>query len=491
VTASKEARQLGLFDETADSLKGADGATDRDRSLPVTLAVPKSQKKTRRTLPAMTMEEIAREENLREAIKQVASNMGAPGPDRQSIDQVREQLEEVLPKLQRALLEGTYQPGEIRRVWIPKAGGQRGLGIPNVIDRWVQQAIHQVLSPNYEPTFHESSHGFRPGRSCHTAIAAAQRNLEEGYDWVVDFDLEKFFDQINHQRLIARLEQRVKDKRIIVLIRRMLKAKVVMPDGVVVSTEEGVPQGGPLSPLLSNIVLDELDWELDRRGHRFVRYADDSNVYVRSERAGKRVMESIGRFVESRMRLKVNQTKSAVARPEERHFVGFRLRRRAEDGEVEVHLSKRSKERIDQRIRELTPRNWGQSMRQCIQGVNRYLLGWIEFFKVCTKEEVPTLNALSAHTRRRLRAITLRQWKRRRTIAQRLIRLKVNPRTAWRQTYRGRRRLWALSHCPAVDRGLNNAHFAALGLVNLPDAWEQRQPWAILIAPEQLCFALG
>jgi group II intron reverse transcriptase/maturase len=439
----------------------------------------------------MTMDEVASNENLRAAFKEVAANKGAPGPDRQSIEQVRERLEGVLPKLREALLNGSYQPGQIRRVWIPKSGGgQRGLGIPNVIDRWVQQAVNRVLSPNYEPTFHESSHGFRPGRSCHTAIAAAKGHLEEGYDWVVDFDLEKFFDQINHQRLLARLEQRVKDKRIIDLIRRMLKAKVVMPDGVVVSTEEGAPQGGPLSPLLSNIVLDELDWELDRRGHRFVRYADDSNVYVRSERAGKRVMESIGRFLEGRMRLKVNQTKSAVARPEERHFVGFRLRRRPIDGEVEVRLSKRSKKRIREKIRQMTPRNWGQSVRQCIQGVNRYLSGWIEFFKVCTAEELRQFDILSAHLRRRLRAITLRQWKRKRTMARRLIKLGVRPQNAWRQMYQGRRRLWALSHRPAVERGLSNAYYAALGLIDLPGAWEQRQPRANVIVAEQLCFIL-
>jgi len=233
-------------------------------------------------LPPMTMEEVANLGTLRWAFEKVKANDGAPGPDRQSIREVDEQLEEILPELSRSLLDGSYRPGMIRRVWIPKAGGgQRGLGIPDVVDRIVQQAVHLVMNPYYDPTFHASSHGFRPGRSCHTAIAEARRHLEEGYDWVVDLDLEKFFDRVSHDRLLSRLEQRVTDRRLLRLIRRMLKAKVVMPDGVVVSTEEGTPQGGPLSPLLSNIVLDELDQEMTRRGYRFVRYADDRRATKR------------------------------------------------------------------------------------------------------------------------------------------------------------------------------------------------------------------
>ena len=491
-TASKEAGQLSLFVETADSPRGVDGVARGDRSPRKHRAMPKSTRQESRILPALTMEEVASDGNLRRAFEHVAKNKGAPGPDRESIAMVRSRLHKLVPQVRAALLEGKYQPGMIRRVWIPKEGGQRGLGIPNVIDRWVQEAVRYVLEPHYEPTFHPSSHGFRPGRSCHTAIDAAKGHLAEGYDWVVDFDLEKFFDKIPHQRLIAQLEVRIKDPRLIKLIRRMLKAKVVLPDGVVVSTEEGAPQGGPLSPLLSNIVLDELDQELSRRGYRFVRYADDCNIYVRSERAGKRVMASVTRFIERRLRLKVNQSKSAVARPEERHFGGFRLKHNAESGCVDVYLSARSKRRIDKKIRELTPRNWGQSARSCIQRINVYLEGWVEFFKVCTTDEKRTFAALSAHIRRRLRAILLTQWKRRRTIVKRLIKLGVRPRTAWRQIYHGRRRTWALSHCPAVDRGLNNAHFAALGLVNLPDAWAYRQPRVIADAPEeQLCLALG
>ena len=490
MTGSKEAGQLSLFGETADSPRGADGVADADGSVSATREVPKSRKRLRRAQPAMTMEEVTNEENLREGFARVASNKGAPGADGQSIEQVREHLEELLPKLRRSLLEGSYQPGLIRRVWIPKSGGQRGLGIPDVVDRLVQHAVYQVLSPHYEPTFHASSHGFRAGRSCHTAVAEAVEHLEAGYEWVVDLDLEKFFDRVPHQRLLARLSQRVGDHRLVGLIRRMLRAKVMLPNGVVVSNEEGTAQGGPLSPLLSNIVLDELDGELGRRGHRFVRYADDCNIYVRSERAGKRVMASIGRFIEGRLGLKVNEAKSAVARPEERHFVGFCLRREPEDGAVEVRLSMRSKERIKAKIHDLTPRNWGQSVRQCIGRINEYLGGWVEYFRVCTESSVHTLRVLSAHLRRRLRAIILRQWKRKRTIARRLIKLGVRPRTAWRHVYAGRQGLWALSHCPAVDRGLNNAYFAALGLVSLPDEWEHRRARDV-VAPAQLALMSG
>jgi group II intron reverse transcriptase/maturase len=457
--------------------------------VPATRAVPKAQTTKGLVLPAMTMEEVASENNLMRAFEKVASNDGAPGPDRQSVDEVREHLDVVLPALHRELLDGTYQPGLIRRVWIPKAGGgQRGLGIPNVIDRIVQQAVHQVLSPHYDPTFHESSHGFRPGRSCHTAIAEAVRHLEEGHEWMVDLDLESFFDRVHHDRLLARLELRVKDRRLVDLIRRMLKAKVVMPNGVVVSTEEGTPQGGPLSPLLSNIVLDELDRELAQRGHRFVRYADDVNIYVRSERAGQRVMASVVRFIEGRLRLKVNVAKSAVARPEERHFVGFSLRCEPEDGRVEVVLSKRSKARIDEKIRELVPRNWGRSLRDCIAQLNVYLLGWIGFFWICTEAAVQMLSALDAHIRRRLRALQLKQWKRKRTIARRLIRLGVKPKTAW-SIYKGHRSLWALSHSAPVDRGLRNAYFAERGLVSLATRWRELQAQAV-VASAQLTLAL-
>lgn len=490
-TASQQVVQLGMFRETADSPQGADGEAATGQPLAATHAVPKSRTTKRTAPPAMTMEEVASEENLREAFEEVASNKGAPGPDRQSIGQVREHLDQLLPVLRRELLDGSYQPGAIRRVWIDKSGGgQRGLGIPNVVDRLVQQAVLRVLSPNYDPTFHASSHGFRPGRSCHTAIAEAKGYVEEGNDWLVDLDLEKFFDRVHHQRLLAKLEQKIHDRKLLVLIHRMLKAKVVMPDGVVVSNEEGVPQGGPLSPLLSNVVLDELDRELERRGHRFVRYADDCNIYVRSERSGQRVMASIVSFIERRLRLKVNRDKSAVSRPEKRHFVGFSLRREPLDGNVEVLLSERSKRRLADKVRELTPRNWGQSLRDCISQVNAYLFGWVGFFCVCTEAELRTLHSTDAHIRRRLRALVLAHWKRRRHIARRLIRLGIKPRTAWRNVYEGRKSLWVLSHSPAVDRALNRAWFVGLGLVSLEQQWMERDA-ARVAASAQLMLALG
>jgi len=487
----KQARQLGLFLEAAEvrAVKTVrfDGGAEADRSTSAPRAKPKSKNKEKNVVSA-TMEEVTQRLSL--AFEKVASNKGAAGPDRKSIVAVQEHWDEILVELRRTLLEGTYRPGDIRRVWIPKSGGgERGLGIPNVIDRVVQEAVRGVLDPLYEPTFHEGSHGFRPGRSCHTAVARARQYVDDGHEWVVDIDLEKFFDKVNHQRLMARLAERVQSRDLLVLLGRMLKARVVMPDGVAVRMAEGVPQGGPLSPLLSNIVLDELDRELTRRGHHFVRYADDCNVYVRSESAGKRVMESITRFIERRLRLKVNAGKSAVARPSDRHFVGFRLVREPEFGDVEVLLSKRSKERIDEKIRELTPRTWGQSLRACIQSINVYLVGWLGFFGICTAGVERTLHGLDAHIRRRLRAIQLAQWKTKLTIARRLMKNGASPKTAWKNVYDGRKSLWALSHCSAANRGLRNAFFAERGLVSLEQRWMEAQ--RRIVAPEQLTLALG
>ena len=489
-TASEQAGQQHLFLETADRPQGAvPGTRTGQPATRARHAVPKSRNTSGVTLPAMTMEEVANDDNLRSAFAVVAQNRGAPGADGRSIVEVRAHLHELLPVVRRRLLDGTYRPGMIRRVWIPKpGGGARGLGIPDVVDRWVQQALLRVLSPHWEPTFHTSSHGFRPGRSCHTAIAEAKMYLADGYEWVVDLDLEKFFDRVHHQRLMARLETKVSDRRLLALVYRMLKAKVVMPDGVVVNTDEGVPQGGPLSPLLSNIVLDELDRELARRGHRFVRYADDANIYVRSEHAGHRVMASVVRFIEQRLRLKVNQAKSAAARPEDRHFVGFSLRRNPEDGTIEVFLSTRSKERIDAKVRELTPRAWGQSLRGCIAALNTYLRGWLHFFGTsCTDAVVRTLHTLDAHIRRRLRAVLLRQWKRRRFIVRRLIRLGARASTAWRRVYEGKKSLWALSHCGPVDYALDKAYFVEHGLLSLEHQYRDMHQ---VVAPAQLSLAL-
>lgn len=489
VPVKGEDQQLMLAFATAENpraYRGAEGSEALDLSGREARKVPKAKVKPRKAGPAK-MEEVV--ERLYEAFDKVAANKGAPGPDRQTIEQVRERLTEVLSKLRRSLLNGTYEPGPIRRVWIPKASGkgQRGLGIPNVVDRVVQEAVRQVLEPVYEPTFHPSSHGFRPGRGCQTAIAEARGYVEEGYHIVVDMDLAKFFDRVHHQRLTSRLALRVHDKRLLSLIGRMLKAKVVMPDGIKVATDEGVPQGGPLSPLLSNIVLSELDWELARRGHRFVRYADDCNIYVRSERAGHRVMASITRFIEGRLRLELNQAKSAVARPETRHFLGYRLHLQA-DGSVEVLLSERSVKRLRERVREFTPRSRGWSLRATIRAINEYLVGWLGHFRVCTQGIERVVHNTDAHIRRRLRAIVLKHWKRRRTIVRRLIRLGVKPRTAWRRVYAGRKSLWALSHNAAVHRGLRNTYFVERGLVSLKQRFGAI--WAAVSAPAQLPLTL-
>jgi RNA-directed DNA polymerase len=434
------------------------------------------------------MEEVAK--RLTSALLKVVSNKGAPGPDGQTVDELRERWAVIYPKLRADLLAGSYRPGVMRRAEIPKAGGgQRGLGIPNVIDRVVMEAVRQVLEPLFEPTFHPSSHGFRPGRSCHTAVAEAGRHLQDGYEWVVDLDLEKFFDRVCHQRLAARLAERVGDRRLLVLIGRMLKAKVVLPDGVVIDSEEGVPQGSPLSPLLSNVVLDELDRELARRGHRFVRYADDANVYVRSERAGQRVMASLIGFIERRLRLKVNHAKSAVARPEDRHFLGFCLRRDPQSGSVVVLLSERTKRNAMARIRELTPRAWGGTLESCIHRINVWLGGWHQFFGITAASEEFTLRALDAHIRRRLRAIVLKHWKRQRTIARNLVALGVPRQSAWRQVYAGRKSTWALSHSPAVDKAMPVKFFTARGLVRLVDL--HRSSRRDIIAPAQPRLALG
>lgn len=488
VTDREEMRQPGLPFATAEAprKRGAGAKNLADRSARKPAPRPKASGKDGKVASA-TMEEVV--ERLHQAFEKVASNKGAPGPDRKTIDVVRKHLDEVVRVAGSALLGGTFVPGDIRRVFIPKSGGgERGLGIPNVVDRMVQEAVREVLEPVYEPTFHPSSHGFRPGRGCQTAIAAARQHVGEGYGWVVDLDLEKFFDQVSHQRLMSRLALRVEDKRLLVLIGRMLKAQVVLPDGVRVSTDEGVPQGGPLSPLLSNIVLDELDQELEQRGHRFVRYADDCNIYVRSEKAGQRVMASVSSFISGRLRLKVNASKSAVARPETRHFLGYRLRLTPE-GETEVLLSERSVKRLRERIIELTPRKWGQSLRDCIRAINAYFGGWFGHFGICTPGVERVAHQTDAHIRRRLRAIVLRHWGTKQTIARRLVRLGTKRKTAWQRVYAGRKSTWTLSQDPAVHKGLRNVYFTERGLVYLEDRF--RSAWAAIAAPQQLVMPWG
>lgn len=421
------------------------------------------------------LEQAASTPNMARALLNVARNRGAAGVDGCSVREVVEASRRLLPKLRRELLAECYRPGDVRRVWIPKpGGGQRGLGIPNVVDRWVQQAVLQVLEPICEPTFHPSSHGFRRDRGAHTAIAEAKRYVEQGHGVVVDLDLSKFFDRVNHQRLLNRLGRQVSDGRILQLVHRMLKAKVVMPDGTRVSTEEGTPQGGPLSPLLSNVVLDELDWELERRGLRFVRYADDANIFVRSRRAGHRVLESTRRFIEGRLRLKLNEEKTTVDCPGKLHFLGFRLTRNRE-GQVEVHLSSRTVQRLNRRIRELTPRMWGQSLAACMEQMSRYLRGWVAYFRICTEKGARSFRKFDAHSRRRLRVIILRQKGRRARYLYRHLRVRGVPEGAAGRAAFCRCGPWNRSNRPGMTRAYPNAWFHER-LVSLWTCWHRWNP---------------
>ena len=459
---SKPRQLLFAFAESSqedDEEKGADESVSEPASVQIANdsqrlgSMPPAEDCTRSLL-----ERAACEENLLVALERVARNKGAPGVDRVTVKEVVANAQTLIPKLHDALLSETYVPGDIRRVWIPKpGGGQRGLGIPNVIDRVVQMAVLQTLEPIYEPTFHNSSHGFRPGRGAQTALADAARHVTKGLRFTVDLDLEKFFDRVHHQRLLDRLAQRVKDGRILRLVRLMLKAKVVFPDGVREALSEGTPQGGPLSPLLSNIVLDELDQELERRGLHFVRYADDCNVYVGSERAGRRVMASIRRFIENRLRLKVNEKKSAVSPAGKRHFLGFRIGATA-GGKIFVRLSDRSKERLKDKVRELTPRNLGSSIDTCLRRLNAYVRGWMGYFRLCTSGERRVFRHVDAHIRRRLRAILIKQKKRARFLYRHLTKRGVGRGSAQRTAY-SRRGPWWQSASGGMHRGYPNAWF--------------------------------
>jgi RNA-directed DNA polymerase len=423
------------------------------------------------------LEDAATEANLARALLNVVRNKGAPGADGQTVEEAEAKAPAIIARLRRELLEGRYRPGDVRRVWLPKpGGGQRGLGIPNIVDRVVQQALLQVMEPIFEPTFHPSSHGFRPSHGAHTAIAEATGYLKDGYQTVVDLDLAKFFDRVHHQRLLARIAERVKDPRIVALVRLMLKAAVIMPDGTKIAVQEGTPQGGPLSPLLSNIVLNELDGELARRGLRFVRYADDCNIFVRSERAGKRVMASIRGFLETRMRLQVNEAKSGVRAPDEVQFLGFSFRcTRGEEGDrVAVFPSAKAEQRLRAKMREMTSPSWGRSITSCIEGVSRYLTGWISHFRLCTPEAVQGLGVLDAHVRRRVRAIIVRQKKRPRFLFRHLKAKGVSVKAAASCAYCGKG-AWVKSNRPAMQKAYPPSWFDAR-MASLKAMWKGLNP---------------
>jgi len=353
-----------------------------------------------------SMEDVVERENLKTALAQVKRNKGAAGIDGMSVDELPAYLKEHWPTIGAQLLDGTYQPQPVRRVEIPKAsGGVRLLGIPTVLDRLIQQAAMQVLQADWDPTFSETSFGFRPKHSAHQAVERAQTYIASGYAVVVDIDLEKFFDRVNHDILMGLIARRVADKRILKLIRGFLTAGA-MEGGLVSPTEEGTPQGGPLSPLLSNLMLDVLDKELEKRGHRFVRYADDCNIYLRSQRAGERVMAGIERFLAKRLRLKVNKAKSAVAKPSIRKFLGFSF---TGGSEPRRRIAPEALARFKARVRELTRRTRGRSLAQIVKELSVYLTGWRGYFGFCQTPSV--LRGLDEWLRRRLRAIAWEQWK--------------------------------------------------------------------------------
>ena len=408
------------------------------------------------------MEEVCERENCKQALARVKANKGSAGVDGMTVHELPEFLKQHWPAIRAQLLSGTYKPQPVRRVEIPKpdGGGVRKLGIPSVLDRFIQQAVMQVLQHKWDRTFSNHSYGFRPGRSAHQAVAAAQQYITAGYRWVVDLDLEKFFDRVNHDKLIAKIAERVSDKRLLKLIRAFLRAGV-MEGGLVSPTDEGTPQGGPLFPLLSNIVLDELDRELGRRGHRFARYADDSNIYVRSRRAGERVMESLTRFITAKLKLKVNQQKSAVARPWERKFLGFSF---TSAGIPKRRIAPKAVGRFKERIRELTSRTRGVSIERRAEDVSRYLRGWIGYFGKC---ETPSrLTGLEQWLRRRLRSAIWKQWRRGTVRFAELSQRGVGPDLA-AQTAGSALGPWRLANSPALSIALPNAYFDSLGIPRL------------------------
>ncbi len=409
------------------------------------------------------MEEICEREDLKEALKRVKSNQGGPGIDGMTVGESPGYLKERWPGIREQLLTGAYKPQPVKRVEIPKPdGGVRKLGIPTLLDRFVQQAVSQVLGRRWDRTFSEHSYGFRPGRSAHQAVAQAQQYIAEGHGWCVDLDLEKFFDRVNHDTLMGQIAKRVEDKRLLKLIRAFLNAGV-MEGGLVSPSVEGTPQGGPLSPLLSNLVLDEFDRELEARGHRFVRYADDCNIYVRSERAGQRVMESVKRFIGTRLKLKVNEAKSAVAKPQERKFLGFSF---TSGKELKRMIAPTAIDRFKERVREITLQARGGSMDQMIQELARYVVGWRGYFGFCETRRI--LELLDSWIRRRVRSAFWRQWKTGRKRYAELVRRGV-PRDLALCTAGSRGGPWHVSQSPALTMALSNACLNSLGVSSVAE----------------------
>ena len=409
--------------------------------------------------PASLWEQFLSRENLARALRRVERNAGAPGIDAMCRDELRPWLKEHWPQIRARLDAGTYRPQPVRRVTIPKpSGGERALGVPTALDRLIQQALLQVLTPVFDPHFSERSFGFRPGRSAHQAVECARQSIADGAAWVADVDLDAFFDRVQHDALMARVARRVDDKQVLRLVRRYLEAGL-MADGVKQPSEAGTPQGSPLSPLLANVMLEDLDRELERRGHRFVRYADDVMVYVASERAGQRVMESIARYVETRLKLRVNRRKSAVAPATRRPFLGFGFFVR--DGQVKVRVDLDARKRAKDRLRQLTARNWGVSMERRIRELNRFTVGWTAYFAYA---DTPRPFAdLDEWLRRRLRQVRWKEWKRYRTRWRNLRALGIPERSA-REWAGSRKGYWRIAGSAPLQRALPNAYWRDLGL---------------------------
>jgi RNA-directed DNA polymerase len=408
------------------------------------------------------MEEVCGRENCQQALRRVKRNKGAPGVDGMTVRDLPGYLKQHWTTIREQLLKGTYRPQPVKRVEIdkPDGSGVRKLGVPTVLDRFIQQAVLQVLQKRWDPTFSDHSYGFRPGRSAHRAVARAQQYVAEGYRWVIDLDLEKFFDQVCHDKLMARIAARISDRRVLKLIRVFLAAGV-MEGGVVSAVGEGVPQGGPLSPLLSNLVLDEWDQELERRGHRFVRYADDSNVYVRSERAGRRVMASLTAFITNRLKLKVNHTKSAVARPWQRKFLGFSF---TSEAQPRRRIAPQAVGRFKERVRELTGRARSVSLTRMAEDLSPYLRGWQGYFGHCQTPWV--LRQLEQWLRRRLRAVQWTHWKHGKRRYAELRKRGVTAEWAAKAASSAHGP-WRLAHAKAVKIALPDSFFVSLGLPRL------------------------
>jgi len=405
------------------------------------------------------MEAILERDNLIRAWKRVCGNKGAPGVDGMKTDQLLDYLKIHWPKINQDLLKGAFKPQPVKRKEIPKPdGGVRLLGIPTVLDRFIQQAISQILGRIWEPLFSEYSYGFRPGRTAHQAVMQGKDYMVAGYTYVVDMDLSKFFDRVNHDRLMSRLAERIKDKRVLKLIRGYLRCGVMI-EGVAVHSEEGTPQGGPLSPLLSNIVLDELDKELEKRGHRFVRYADDFMIYCRSLKAAERVKESITRFLEVKLKLKVNQDKSAVSRPWLRKFLGFTYFQMYGQSKVRIHV--KSLKRFKDKVRALTKRNRGKSLGQVIEELNRFFIGWWGYFRLT--EAKSFLKGLKIWIMRRLRSLVWKQWKNPKTRAANLEKLGISHKHAM-LCGNARKKYWHMSKIKWVAIAMPEKYFTDRGL---------------------------